>query len=153
MDWSCGAPPQGIVDNTLCPANEKVYVFLDTVFSQVAKLFPFEYIHVGGDEVARNFWEKNDQIAALMKREGLKTIPEVQAYFEKRVEQIITSKGKKFMAWDEVLEGGVSQSAAVMSWRDMKYGTEAAKAGHEVVMSPTQFAYLDYMQADVIDRT
>ncbi len=150
MDWSRGAPPQGIVDNTLCPANEKVYVFLDTVFSQVAKLFPFEYIHVGGDEVARNFWEKNDQIAALMKREGLKTIPEVQAYFEKRVEQIITSKGKKFMAWDEVLEGGVSQSAAVMSWRDMKYGTEAAKAGHEVVMSPTQFAYLDYMQADVI---
>ncbi|WP_379084362.1 beta-N-acetylhexosaminidase [Pedobacter sp. UC225_65] len=150
MDWSRGAPPQGIVDNTLCPANEKVYVFLDTVFSQVAKLFPFEYIHVGGDEVARNFWEKNDQIAALMKREGLKTIPEVQAYFEKRVEQIITSKGKKFMAWDEVLEGGVSQSAAVMSWRDMKYGTEAAKAGHEVVMSPTQFAYLDYMQADVM---
>ena len=150
MDWSRGAPPQGMVDNTLCPANEKVYVFLDTVFSQVAKLFPFEYIHVGGDEVARNFWEKNDQIAALMKRENLKTIPEVQAYFEKRVEQIITSKGKKFMAWDEVLEGGVSQSAAVMSWRDMKHGTEAAKAGHEVVMSPTQFAYLDYMQADVI---
>lgn len=150
MDWSRGAPPLGIVDNTLCPANEKVYVFLDTVFSQIAKLFPFEYIHVGGDEVARNFWEKNDQIAALMKREGLKTIPEVQAYFEKRVEQIITAKGKKFMAWDEVLEGGVSQSAAVMSWRDMKHGTEAAKAGHEVVMSPTQFAYLDYMQADVI---
>lgn len=150
MDWSRGAPPIGLVDNTLCPANEKVYVFLDTVFSQIAKLFPFEYIHVGGDEVARNYWEKNEQIAALMKREGLKTIPEVQAYFERRLEKIITAKGKKFMAWDEVLEGGVSQNAAVMSWRDMKYGIEAAKAGHEVVMSPTQFAYIDYMQADAI---
>ncbi|RZK42241.1 MAG: beta-N-acetylhexosaminidase [Pedobacter sp.] len=150
MDWSRGAPPQGLVDNTLCPANEKVYVFLDTVFTQIAKLFPFEYIHVGGDEVARNYWEKNEQIAALMKREGLKTIPEVQAYFERRLEKIITSKGKRFMAWDEVLEGGVSKNAAVMSWRSMKYGTEAAKAGHEVVMSPTQYAYIDYMQADAI---
>lgn len=150
MDWSRGAPPLGLIDNTLCPANEKVYVFLDTVFKQIAQLFPFEYIHVGGDEVARNFWEKNDQIKELMKREGLKTIPQVQAYFTKRVEQIVTSKGKKFMAWDEVLEGGVSQNAAVMSWRDMKYGVEASNAGHEVVMSPTQYAYIDYMQADVI---
>lgn len=150
MDWSRGAPPLGLIDNTLCPANEKVYVFLDTVFTQIAQLFPFEYIHVGGDEVARNFWEKNDQIKELMKREGLKNIPQVQAYFTKRVEQIITSKGKKFMAWDEVLEGGVSQNAAVMSWRDMKYGVEASNAGHEVVMSPTQYAYIDYMQADAI---
>ncbi|RZL51100.1 MAG: beta-N-acetylhexosaminidase [Pedobacter sp.] len=150
MDWSRGAPPLGLVDNTLCPANEKVYVFLDTVFSQIAQLFPFQYIHVGGDEVAHNFWEKNDQIKELMKREGLKTIPEVQAYFEKRVEQIIVSKGKKFMAWDEVLEGGVSQSAAVMSWRNMQHGLDAAKAGHEVVMTPTQYAYIDYMQADAI---
>ena len=150
MDWSRGAPPLGLVDNTLCPANEKVYVFLDTVFSQIAQLFPFQYIHTGGDEVARNFWEKNDQIKELMKREGLKTIPEVQAYFEKRVEQIIVSKGKKFMAWDEVLEGGVSQNAAVMSWRNMQHGLDAAKAGHEVVMTPTQYAYIDYMQADAI---
>lgn len=150
MDWSRGAPPLGLVDNTLCPANEKVYVFLDTVFTQIAKLFPFEYIHVGGDEVARNFWENNDQIKELMKREGLKTIPQVQAYFERRLEAIIQAKGKKFMAWDEVLEGGVSQNAAVMSWRNMQHGLDAAKAGHEVVMSPTQYAYIDYMQADAI---
>ncbi|WP_233165627.1 beta-N-acetylhexosaminidase [Pedobacter sp. ASV12] len=150
MDWSRGAPPIALVDNTLCPANEKVYVFLDTVISQIAQLFPFEYIHMGGDEASHNFWEKNDQVKELMKREGLKTIPEVQGYFERRVEKIVQSKGKKFMAWDEVLEGGVSQSAAVMSWRSMKYGTEAAKAGHEVVMSPTQYAYIDYMQADAI---
>lgn len=150
MDWSRGAPPLALVDNTLSPANEKVYVFLDTVFSQIAKLFPFDYIHVGGDEAPHNFWAKNEQIAALMKREGLKTMPEVQGYFERRLEKIIQSKGKKFMAWDEVLEGGVSQSAAVMSWRSMDYGIAAAKAGHEVVMSPTQYAYIDYMQADAI---
>ena len=150
MDWSRGAPPIAIVDNTLCPANEKVYVFLDTVITQIAQLFPFEYIHLGGDEAPHNYWEKNLQIKDLMKRENLKTIPEVQGYFERRLEKIVQSKGKKFMAWDEVLEGGVSPSAAVMSWRSMKYGTEAAKANHEVVMSPTQYAYLDYMQADAI---
>ncbi|MFC3562046.1 beta-N-acetylhexosaminidase [Pedobacter jamesrossensis] len=150
MDWSRGAPPLALVDNTLCPANEKVYVFLDSVLTQVAKLFPFEYIHMGGDEAPHNFWEKNEQIKALMQREGLKTMPQVQAYFEKRVEQIVISKGKKFMGWDEILEGGVSPTAAVMSWRGMKYGIQAANDKHNVVMSPTDFAYLDYMQADVI---
>ncbi|SES22875.1 beta-N-acetylhexosaminidase [Pedobacter rhizosphaerae] len=149
MDWSRGAPPLALVDNTLCPANEKVYSFLDTVLTQVAQLFPFEYIHMGGDEAPHNFWEKNDQVKQLMQREGLKTIPQVQAYFEKRVEQIVVSKGKKFMGWDEILEGGVSPTAAVMSWRGMKYGIQAANEKHNVVMSPTEFAYLDYMQADV----
>jgi len=150
MDWSRGAPPLALVDNTLCPANEKVYVFLDSVISQVAKLFPFEYIHMGGDEAPHNFWEKNDQVKQLMQREGLKTIPQVQAYFEKRVEQIVVSKGKKFMGWDEILEGGVSPTASVMSWRGLKYGIQASKDKHNVVMSPTDFAYLDYMQADVV---
>lgn len=150
MDWSRGAPPIALVDNTLCPANEKVYSFLDTVITQVAKLFPFEYIHMGGDEASHNFWEKNDQVKQLMQREGLKTIPQVQAYFEKRVEQIVISKGKKFMGWDEILDGGVSPTAAVMSWRGMKYGIQAANEKHQVVMSPTEFAYLDYMQADAI---
>ncbi|RZJ86175.1 MAG: beta-N-acetylhexosaminidase [Chryseobacterium sp.] len=150
MDWSRGAPPTALVDNTLCPANEKVYVFLDSVITQIAKLFPFEYIHMGGDEAPHNFWEKNEQVKALMQREGLKTIPQVQAYFEKRVEQIVVSKGKKFMGWDEILEGGVSPTASVMSWRGLKYGIEASKDKHNVVMSPTDFAYLDYMQADQI---
>lgn len=73
---------------------------------------------------------------------------EVQSYFEKRLEKIVLSKGKKFMGWDEILEGGLAPSAAVMSWRGMKGGAEAAKMKHEVVMSPTTFAYLDYMQGD-----
>ncbi len=148
MDWSKGAPPIALVDNTLCPANEKVYEFLDKVMTQVAELFPFEYIHVGGDECPKNYWEKNDAIKGLMQREGLKTMEEVQSYFEKRLEKIVESKGKKFMGWDEILEGGLAPSAAVMSWRGMKGGIEAAKMKHDVVMSPTTYAYIDYMQGD-----
>jgi hexosaminidase len=150
MDWSHGAPPIALVDNTLCPANEKVYEFLDVVMTQVAELFPFEYIHVGGDETPQNFWAKTPAIQELAKKEGLKNMHEVQGYFERRLEKIVLSKGKKFMGWDEIIEGGLAPSAAVMSWRGMKGGIEAAKAGHEVVMSPTTYAYLDYMQADPI---
>lgn len=150
MDWSRGAPPIALIDNTLCPANEKVYSFLDTVITQVAKLFPFEYIHMGGDEAPINFWQKSDAIKALMQKENLKNMHQVQGYFEKRVQKIVESKGKKFMAWDEVLDGDMPSSAAVMSWRGMKYGIDASKKKHEVVMSPTDYAYLDYMQADVI---
>lgn len=149
MIWPGGGQHfYGVIDNTLCPANEKVYVFLDKVFTEVAQLFPFAYIHMGGDETARNFWEKNEQIKALMKKENLKDLDEVQSYFVKRVEKIISSKGKKMIGWDEILQGGLAENAAVMSWRGMKGGIEAAKMGHEVVMSPTDFVYIDYMQGD-----
>ncbi|HEY1024445.1 MAG TPA: family 20 glycosylhydrolase [Sphingobacteriaceae bacterium] len=150
MDWSRGAPPIALVDNTLCPANEKVYQFLDTVITQVAKLFPFKYIHMGGDEAPHNFWEKNDQIKALMQRENLKNMHDVQGYFTKRVEKIVQSKGKRMIGWDEIMDGNLDTTAAIMSWRGMKQGTEAAKKGHQVVMSPTTYAYLDYRQSDPI---
>jgi hexosaminidase len=150
MDWSHGAPPIALVDNTLCPANEKVYQFLDKVITEVAQIFPFEYIHMGGDEAPHNFWEKNEMVKDMMKREGLTTMEQVQNYFTKRVDSIVRSKGKKLIGWDEILEGdGLPVTAAVMSWRGMKGGIEAAKSGHEVVMSPTDFAYLDYMQGDI----
>jgi hexosaminidase len=150
MDWSKGAPPIALVDNTLCPANEKVYAFLDTVLTQVAALFPFEYIHMGGDEAPINYWQNNSAVKALMQREGMKSVHEVQGYFEKRVKTIVESKGKKFMGWDEILDNEMPQNTAVMSWRGMKYGIDAAKKGHDVVMSPTTYAYLDYMQSDVL---
>ncbi|HEU5168471.1 MAG TPA: beta-N-acetylhexosaminidase [Chitinophagaceae bacterium] len=150
MVWPPGAHFYGLVDNTLCPANEKVYEFIDKVITEVAQLFPFEYIHVGGDETARNFWEKSDAIKDLMKKQDLKNLDEVQSYFVKRVEKIVNSKGKKLIGWDEILEGGLAPNAAVMSWRGMKGGIEAAKQNHEVVMSPTTFAYLDYMQGDIM---
>lgn len=148
MDWSHGLPPVALIDNTLCPANEKVYDFMDKVITEIAQLFPFQYIHLGGDECPKNFWEKSEAVKTLMQKEGLKNMEEVQSYFEKRVEKIVESKGKKFMGWDEILEGGLAPNAVVMSWRGMKGGIEAAKLGHEVVMSPTTFAYIDYMQGD-----
>ena len=145
-----GAHFYGLKDNALCPANEKVYEFIDKVVTELAALFPFEYIHMGGDETARNFWEKSDAIKALMKKEKLKDLNEVQSYFVKRTEKIINAKGKKMIGWDEILDGGLAPNAAVMSWRGLKGGIEAAKQGHEVVMSPTDFAYLDYMQSDAV---
>ncbi len=151
MDWHAGGFT-ALIDNTLCPANEKVYTFLDKVFTEVAQLFPFGYIHMGGDEAAKNFWEKSDQVKQLMAKEKLKNMEQVQSYFNKRVAKIIESKGKKLIGWDEILEGGLAPNAMVMSWRGMKGGIEAAKMGHEVVMSPTTFAYLDYMQGDKISE-
>ncbi len=149
MVWPGGGQHfYGLLDNTICPAFEKNFEFLDKVFTEVAELFPFGYIHMGGDETARNFWEKSEPIKALMQEKGLKNLDEVQSYFVKRVEKIISSKGKKLIGWDEILEGGLAPNAAVMSWRGMKGGIEAAKQGHEVVMSPTDFAYIDYMQGD-----
>jgi len=150
MEWPAGGHFYGLLDNTLCPANEKVYTFLDKVFTEVAQLFPFEYIHMGGDETARNFWEKMPEIKALMKKENLKDLDEVQSYFVKRVEKIVESKGKKLIGWDEILQGGLAPNAAVMSWRGVKGGIEAARQKHDVVMSPTTYVYFDYMQGDRI---
>jgi hexosaminidase len=148
MDWHGNGLFTARIDNTLCPANEKVYTFLDKVFTEVSALFPFPYIHMGGDECAKNFWEKNQQIKELMTREKLKDMHAVQSYFVGRVSKIVSSKGKKMIGWDEILEGGLVKDAAVMSWRGMKGGIEAAKMGHEVVMTPSTHVYVDYMQGD-----
>lgn len=148
MDWSTH-PPTGLIDDTLCPANEKVYEFLDKVMTEVAELFPFEYIHTGGDEAPFNFWEKSSEVDALMKREGLKNYAEVQSYFGKRLEKIVQAKGKKMMGWDEILEGGITPTTALMSWRGIEYGIEASKSGHYVVMTPMQYVYIDLLQGDL----
>jgi hexosaminidase len=157
MEWPPKGHFYGLIDNALNPANEKVYEFLDKVFTEVAQLFPYDYIHMGGDETARNFWEKSADIKALMQREKLKNLDEVQAYFVSRVNKIINSKGKKMIGWDEILDGGLTPGAAVMSWRGgqagvsgISGGAKAAKMGHEVVMTPQDFVYLDYMQGDEI---
>lgn len=136
------------VENSLNPSDEKVYSILDTIFGEIASLFPGNYIHIGGDECYHGYWEKDENCQALMKRENLKDAKELQSYFIKRVAKIISSKGKKVIGWDEILYGGLAEGAAVMSWRGTEGGKEAAKLGHEVVMSPNSFAYLDYTQGD-----
>lgn len=149
MFWK-GKEFYGITDNTLSPANEKVYDFLDKVFTEVAQIFPFEYIHVGGDECYKGFWEKSEACQQLMKKEGLKNVEELQSYFIKRVEKIVQSKGKRLIGWDEILEGGLAPEATVMSWRGMEGGIEAAKMNHHVVMTPNDYAYVDLYQGDPV---
>lgn len=149
LDWNTGGRPEAIYENTLNPANEIVYDFLDKVITEVSALFPFEYIHTGGDEAPYTFWEKSSDVKELMKREKLNNMAEVQSYFGKRVEQIILSKNKKMMGWDEILEGGITPTTGLMSWRGIEHGIEASNSEHSVVMSPTNYVYIDYMQGDI----
>lgn len=149
LDWNTGGRPEAIYENTLCPANEEVYLFMEKVMGEVAELFPFEYIHTGGDEAPYTFWKKSPAVKQLMEREKINDMAGVQSYFGKRVEQIILAKGKKMMGWDEILEGGITPTTALMSWRGIDYGIEASLSGHQVVMSPTNYVYIDYMQGDL----
>jgi len=147
-DWFAGGKFKMNIENTLNPADPAVYAFLDMIFDEVAALFPGEYIHMGGDECYHGYWEEDAKVQEFMAKNGIKNGEELQSYFVKRVEKIISSKGKKMIGWDEILEGGLAEGAAVMSWRGMKGGIEAAGLGHKVVMTPTTFAYLDYTQGD-----
>lgn len=141
------SPPRS-VDNVLDVANDSTWIILDKIFTQVAALFPCPYIHVGGDEANRSFWMKDSADVQLMRREGLTTPAQLQSYFEKKLEKIIVSKGKKMIGWDEIVEGGIAPEATVMSWRGMQGGIEAARAGHNVIMTPWGDAYLDLYQGD-----
>ncbi len=147
-EWFGNGKFKMLVDNTLDPSNEQVYEYLDKIFTEVAQLFPSQYVHVGGDECYHGYWEADESCKALMAEKGMKDIHELQSYFISRCEKILKSKGKKLLGWDEILEGGLAPDATVMSWRGMKGGIEAAKMGHNVVMTPSTFAYIDYMQGD-----
>ncbi len=145
-----GSKFYNIEDNTLNPADERVYNFLDTVFAEVAALFPFDYIHVGGDECTKLFWSRSASVQSFMKEKGIKTEDELQSYFIKRMEKLLATKGKKLVGWDEILEGGLAEEATVMSWRGMAGGIDAAKMGRNVIMTPAEFAYLDLYQGDPV---
>ncbi|MBP7476598.1 MAG: family 20 glycosylhydrolase, partial [Pyrinomonadaceae bacterium] len=138
----------GIFKEVFCPTDE-TFKFLEDVLDETIKLFPDSpYIHIGGDEVLKDFWKESKFVQDLMKRENLKDEHEVQSYFVRRIEKFVNSKGKKIIGWDEILEGGIAPNATIMSWRGMRGGIEAAKAKHDVIMTPTDYSYLDYGQGD-----
>lgn len=143
-----GSKFYGSSDNSLCPGKEVVFEVLDKVFTEMADLFPCEYIHIGGDECNKSFWKTSPECQALMKRENITGMNELQSWFTKRIEKMLKSKGKKMIGWDEILEGGLAPEATVMSWRGMDGGIEAAKMGHHVIMTPTSNCYLDLYQGD-----
>lgn len=136
------------IDDVLDVANDSTWIILNKIFTQVAELFPCPYIHVGGDEANRSFWMKDTKDIALMKKEGIKTPAGLQSYFEKELEKIIVSKGKRMIGWDEILEGGIAPEAAVMSWRGEQGGIKATQLGHEVIMTPDQYTYLNRGQGN-----
>jgi hexosaminidase len=135
-------------DNALCIGNDSVFMMLDKIFTELAALFPSEYIHVGGDEAYKGFWADCPKCQKRMTDEHLKNVDELQSYFVKRAEVILKSKGKKLIGWDEILEGGLAPEATVMSWRGMKGGVDAAKMNHHVVMTPWDYCYLDLYQGE-----
>ena len=136
-----------IYHDILCLGNEKTYEFCEDVLSELIDIFPSEIIHIGGDEAPKIRTAECPKCQALMKREGL-TADNVQGYFTNRIEKFVNSKGRRIMGWDEILEGDINQSATIHCWRGLEHGIKAAQGGHDVIMSPTAYCYLDYYQAD-----
>jgi hexosaminidase len=135
----------GVNDDIVCPS-EETFRFFEDVLTEVSTLFPGKYIHIGGDEAPKIRWKESTAVQAIMKKEGYTDVEKVQGWFNRRIENFLTGKGKKLIGWDEILEGGISPSATIMSWRGEKGGIEAAKRGNDVVMTPTTNLYLDYGQ-------
>ena len=138
----------GVYDDVYCAGKEETFNFLEDVLTEVANLFPGKYIHIGGDECPKTRWQKCPLCQKRIKEEGLKDEKELQSYFIKRIEKFVVSKGKRLIGWDEILEGGLAPEATVMSWRGIAGGIDAAKQGHDVIMSPNSYVYLDYYQAE-----
>ncbi|MBK7031371.1 MAG: family 20 glycosylhydrolase [Bacteroidales bacterium] len=138
----------GVADDILCAGNDSAFIFVQDVLTEVMELFPSTYIHIGGDEAPKTRWEECPKCQKRMQDEGLKSEMELQSYFIKRVERFLSSKGRRLIGWDEILEGGLAPEATVMSWRGMQGGIDAAMQNHDVIMTPTDYCYLDYYQAD-----
>jgi hexosaminidase len=141
----------GVFEDIYCPT-EETFTFLENVLDEVIPLFPGKYIHIGGDEAPKTRWKASEYCQELIKRENLKDEHGLQSYFITRMEKYINSKGKQIIGWDEILEGGLAPNATVMSWRGMDGAIEAAKSGHNVIMTPTSHAYFDYYQSDKEDE-
>ena len=138
----------GVSDDVICAGNEKAMTFLEDVLGEVIDLFPSEYIHVGGDEAGKSAWKKCPKCQALMTEKGMKSVDEFQSYMIHRAEEFLNSKDRRLIGWDEILEGGLAPEATVMSWRGEDGGIKAARMGHDVVMTPGNYMYLDFYQAD-----
>jgi hexosaminidase len=152
-EYSCRGGPfevrtrWGIEPDILCPGKEQSFSFVLAILTEVIEMFPSRFIHIGGDEAPRIRWKECPHCQARIKAEGLKNEAQLQTYFNHRVENFLNQKGRRLIGWDEILEGGLTAGAAVMSWRGTAGGIAAAAAGHDVVMSPTSHCYFDYAQA------
>jgi hexosaminidase len=137
----------GVFENIYCP-NQKTFAFLKGVLTEVMDLFPGKYIHIGGDEAPKKQWKQCAHCQKLIQDLNLKDEHELQSWFIKEIETFLNDNGKNMIGWDEILEGGLAPNATVMSWRGTLGGIEAAKSGHNVIMTPTSYAYFDYYQSE-----
>ncbi len=134
----------GVVRDVYCAGSEEVFEFLTGVLEETLAMFPSEFIHIGGDECPKDRWKACPKCQARIKSEGLKDENELQSWFIKRIDAWLTERGRRLVGWDEILEGGLAKGATVQSWRGMNGALIAARAGHDVVSSPTSHCYLDY---------
>ncbi len=141
----------GVSTDIYCPS-AYTFNFLENVLSEVIDLFPGKYIHIGGDETPKDEWHNSAIVHAVMRREHLKTYDQVQGYFDRRIERFLQSKGRRMVGWDEILDGGVTKTATVMSWRGTTGGIRAARRGNDAIMSPDGPLYFDAYQGDPNDE-
>jgi hexosaminidase len=137
----------GVFEEVYCP-KESTFKFLEDVIDEVVALFPGKYIHIGGDEAPKTNWKKCAHCQKLIKEKKLKNEHGLQSYFITRMEKYINSKGKQIIGWDEILEGGLAPNATVMSWRGTSGAIQAAKKGHDVILTPSSHCYFDHYQSD-----
>jgi hexosaminidase len=137
----------GVSEDAFCAGNDSTYQFLTQVLDEIIPLFPSKYIHIGGDECAKDRWQKCNVCLQNMKAKNLPNEHALQSYFVGEIEKYLNSKGKKIIGWDEILEGGLADNATVMSWRGVDGGIAAAKLNHEVIMTPGTPLYFDHSQS------
>jgi hexosaminidase len=140
---------QGEVKNVWCVGREENYQILDSIIREFSEMFPFEYIHVAGDEVNRANWEHCPKCRALMEKEGFTDSFQLQNYFFRRVQAIVAKYHKKTDGWNEILKGGeINPNTLISAWQGISYGIESAKKGYETIMMPGQYLYFDMAQSE-----
>jgi hexosaminidase len=153
-EYSCTGGPfevastWGVFDDVYCAGNDKTFSFLEDILSEVASLFPGPLIHIGGDECPKERWRAHSLCQERRKQAGLQNEDQLQSYFITRIAAHLKALEKRLVGWDEILDGGAPRGAAIMAWRGAHKGTEAARAGHDVVMCPMSHCYFDHYQAD-----
>ena len=137
----------GVSKDVYCAGKDETFVFLKNVLDEVMDIFPSKFIHIGGDECPKDAWEKCPGCQKRIADEGLKNEHELQSWFITQMDHYLSSKGRRLIGWDEILEGGLAPQATVMSWRGVKGGIAAARQNHDVVMSPNSHMYIDHYQS------
>lgn len=137
----------GIFKNVYCPS-EQTFTFLENVLTEIMDIFPGKYIHIGGDECPKDEWKKSALCQQLIRENNLKDENGLQSYFIHRIEKFLNAHGRSIIGWDEILDGGLAPNATVMSWRGTAGGIAAAKAGHDVIMTPGNYCYFDHYQGN-----